>query len=271
MTDAHSPQPITDYQLQALTAPLNPSRVSRRSQGGRSLSYVEAWDIKATLIRVFGFGGFSAEVTDTQIVQLERDVPKSGGGTTNFRVTAMCTLRLTIHQTGAVYSESAAASQAGADIGEVTDFAIKTAESDALKRCAINLGTHFGLSLYNDGSTDDVVKVVLAPGQVWTLDRRAHLEAQQAAQIANAIVEGRPAAAQQGPPPGSAQTPEQYAETQALIARGLRMKQEQAEEPKGIDFARMAEEAAKEPGVPVALDPSLEEGFETQHTDTVSS
>jgi hypothetical protein len=36
-------------------------------------------------------------------------------------------------------------------------MAIKTAESDALKRAAINLGTQFGLSLYNNGSLQDVV------------------------------------------------------------------------------------------------------------------
>jgi hypothetical protein len=36
-------------------------------------------------------------------------------------------------------------------------MAIKTAESDALKRAAINLGTQFGLSLYNNGSLRDVI------------------------------------------------------------------------------------------------------------------
>lgn len=36
-------------------------------------------------------------------------------------------------------------------------MAIKTAESDALKRAAINLGTQFGLSLYDNGSMKDVV------------------------------------------------------------------------------------------------------------------
>jgi hypothetical protein len=36
-------------------------------------------------------------------------------------------------------------------------MAIKTAESDALKRAAINLGDQFGLSLYNNGATAPVV------------------------------------------------------------------------------------------------------------------
>lgn len=40
-------------------------------------------------------------------------------------------------------------------------MAIKTAESDALKRAAINLGTQFGLSLYNNGSTADIIRATL--------------------------------------------------------------------------------------------------------------
>ena len=41
-------------------------------------------------------------------------------------------------------------------------MAVKTAESDALKRAAINLGTQFGLSLYDNGSRADVVGHTLA-------------------------------------------------------------------------------------------------------------
>jgi recombination DNA repair RAD52 pathway protein len=82
-----------------------------------------------------------------------------------WRVGVICTVKLTIHQTGAVYSESAAASQSNPDYGEALDFAVKTAESDALKRCATNLGSTFGLSLYNNGTTQDVVRVVFSPDQ----------------------------------------------------------------------------------------------------------
>jgi Rad52/22 family double-strand break repair protein len=283
------PTPITDDQLAALTAGLNPQRVSSRSQGGRSLSYLEAWDVKATLIRMFGFGGFSAEAEDCQIVQIESNVPKTTGwgenkreipieygtdgqikfGTANFRVTAMVKVKLTIHQTGAVYTEFAASSQTGPDLGEVSDFAIKTAESDALKRAAIYLGTQFGLSLYDNGSTNDVVRVVLAPDQVWPLARREQLEARDAAKQLNAVVEGRGPVHANGPvitPQGTSLTPEMQAQTQQLIDRGLRMKAEQeGQDPE--QFARAAAEAAQAPGVPVALDPSLDEGFAEQHAD----
>jgi recombination DNA repair RAD52 pathway protein len=153
---------LTDEQVDLLLKDLHPSRVSQRTQGGATLSYVEAYDVKATLIRVFGFGGFSAEVTEAKVLSIT-DTEK--GGRTQYTVLATSTVRLTIHALNAVYAETAAASQVGNQVGEVTDFAIKTASSDALKRCAIYLGTQFGLSLYADGSRKDVVKAIFAPDQ----------------------------------------------------------------------------------------------------------
>jgi recombination DNA repair RAD52 pathway protein len=154
---------ITDEQIEVLLRPLHPGRVSTRTQGGTTLSYVEAHDVKATLIRVFGFGGFDAEVVDTKVLSI---TSAEKGGKDQWTVLATSTVRLTIHATGAVYAETAAASQVGPQVGEVCDFAIKTASSDALKRCAIYLGTQFGLSLYA-GTTKDVVKAIFAPDQ-WT-------------------------------------------------------------------------------------------------------
>jgi hypothetical protein len=42
-------------------------------------------------------------------------------------------------------------------------MAVKSAESDALKRAAVYLGDQFGLSLYRDGSTSRVVVHNLKP------------------------------------------------------------------------------------------------------------
>lgn len=137
---------MNSQQRAKLLEPIHPGRVKHRSQGGKQLSYVEGWDVRATLIRIFGFGGFSAEVTETQIVS--HDPP-----------TVLVTLRLTVFGIGpsgqdAVYAESAI----GSSRGHVDwDMAVKTAETDALKRAAINLGDQFGLSLYNDGKTDAVI------------------------------------------------------------------------------------------------------------------
>lgn len=161
---------ITQEQLKVLMSDLSPARVSSRKQGGASLSYLEAYDVKATLIRVFGFGGFNAEVIDSQVLEINRDTDATdskGNQYTKIVALAKCTVRLYIKDLDAVYTETAAASQTGRDVGEVVDFALKTAESDALKRAAIYLGTQFGLSLYNNGSTSEVVRRVFAPGQEW--------------------------------------------------------------------------------------------------------
>lgn len=213
LRNAAARSPLSPEQLGALLAPLNSNRIASRRQSGRNLSYLEAYDVKATLTRVFGFGGFSAETIESQVLRMEQDVPAwegsrdnrrrktddEGNPAFNWSVTAKCVVRLTIPVLGAVFTEAAAASQTGPDVGEVTDFAIKTAESDALKRAAIYLGTQFGLSLYNDGATADVVRTVLEPAQAAALQvyrdesaarHAASLNAQQA-QIDRALGGGR--------------------------------------------------------------------------------
>jgi recombination DNA repair RAD52 pathway protein len=157
--------PLSVVQLERLHADLHPSRVANRDQGGRSLSYLEAYDVRATLVRIFGYGGFSLDCLGYEIVhQSTYKAPNSDRDL--WRVAVVATMRLSIPQLGVTYTEAAAASQSGPDIGEVMDFALKTAESDALKRCAANLGSTFGLSLYRNGQTQDVVRVVYAPDQI---------------------------------------------------------------------------------------------------------
>lgn len=160
---------ISQKQYEQLLKPLNPKRVATRSQAGRSLSYLEAWDVKAHLIRVFGFCGWSADVRSADIAFEEKN--EKGNWDVGYKV-VLC---LRIHNTTdsflaeATYTEAAVGSASLPRRGDAHDMAIKTAESDALKRAAINLGTQFGLSLYNDGSMHDVVIETLVPpvSQVW--------------------------------------------------------------------------------------------------------
>lgn len=184
---------ITQEQLKILMGDLNPSRVSKRKQGGRDLSYVEAWDVKATLIRVFGFLGFSADLLDSEVLEINRnpEAKDSKGSTyTQIEALAKATIRLTIHgEKDVTYTETAAASQKGRDVGEVVDFALKTAESDALKRAAIYLGTQFGLSLYQDGSTREVIKVIVAPKQTWPNEESKKLNAAKTTEEAKKALE----------------------------------------------------------------------------------
>lgn len=170
-------QPISPEQLGILMSSLAPSRVAQR----QGMSYLEAYDVKATLIRVFGFGGFSAECIQSEVLWKEQVPQANNPAKLNWKIAAQATVRLTIHQTGAIYSETAVAGSAQPDITEAIDMALKSAESDALKRCAIYLGTQFGLSLYNQGSTVEVVQRVFAPGQEWggaapTPEQQATLE-----------------------------------------------------------------------------------------------
>lgn len=175
---------LSDAQIRVLMASrINSNRVKSRKVSGRNTSYVEAWDIKATLTKVFGFGGWSGEVIESRIIDV-RDDGRQGtytsgekqGQTKTPYVMAYARYRLTLHNIGpmgqdVVYIESSIGTNDGSTIGDVADNAIKTAASDALKRCASNLGTQFGLSLYNAGDHNDVIKVLGVPWQAAALAR----------------------------------------------------------------------------------------------------
>lgn len=230
---------LTPQQQAALMAPLNAARVASRRQGSASLSYLEAWDVKAALIRVFGFGGFSAEVIQSAIVD-QREVPKSNGNGTNWKISAQATVRLYIKALDAVYTETAIGGSSQPDITEAMDMALKTAESDALKRAAIYLGTQFGLSLYNNGSTSDVVRVVLAPGQEWTAQGPARSDVEQPNREATAPDAQNPAGNESATPEatqppsdlseavaeatGVSQDPDELAKAEAFVANALNAK-----------------------------------------------
>jgi hypothetical protein len=153
---------VTNEQYEQLLKPLNASRVARRQQAGISLSYLEAWDVKAHLIRIFGFGGWSADVLKAELAFEEQDEKKRWN--VGYRVLMRLAINLSEHDY-ATYTEAAVGSATLPQRGEAHDMAIKTAESDALKRAAINLGTQFGLSLYDNGSLKDVVGRTLRPPQ----------------------------------------------------------------------------------------------------------
>jgi hypothetical protein len=54
-----------------------------------------------------------------------------------------------------------------------------------LKRCAINLGTQFGLSLYDNGSTSDVVRVTVLKPE--TVEPEAEATAEQVANLEHTL------------------------------------------------------------------------------------
>lgn len=156
---------ISGAQHDMLMRPLRKERVASRSQGGKSLSYLEAWDVRAHLTRIFGFGNWDEEVIRERLVAV-RDY--QNGNKAMLEVIWTATVQVTIHVDGvplARYTESAVGSaQVGAEsssVGDAHDNALKTAASDAFKRCCVNLGTQFGLSLYDNGNQNDVIKGTL--------------------------------------------------------------------------------------------------------------
>ncbi len=151
---------LTREQYDQLMKPINASRV--KSIDG--MSYLEAWDVRAHLIRMFGFGGFSLELLDYELAFEETTQTRAGKDA--YRVGYRARVRLTIPVLNAVYTEAAFgdATMPSTKRGDAHDLAIKTAESQALKRAAANLGTQFGLSLYNNATTADIVgRTLVAP------------------------------------------------------------------------------------------------------------
>jgi recombination DNA repair RAD52 pathway protein len=141
-------------QQEQLLKGINPTRVKTLHDGTKHL---EAWDVRAHLIRVFGHGNFSVDLLDYDCAY-ETDTTTRDGKPA-VRVGYRARVRLTIHATGATYTEAAFGQSVMPDYkrGDAHDMALKTAESQALKRAAINLGDQFGLSLYRDGDTREVV------------------------------------------------------------------------------------------------------------------
>lgn len=141
-----------------LLRPINQRRVFKKD----GQSHLAAWDVRAHLIRCFGFAGWSA---DTIVAELIHDIETTTkAGKPARKVAYRAQVRLTIHATGATYTEWAVGEATMPDFkhGDAHDFSLKTAESQALKRCATNLGSQFGLSLYDNGRLDDVVRGVFS-------------------------------------------------------------------------------------------------------------
>lgn len=146
-------------QIDALLAPLDPRRVRTKDRQ----SHLEAWDIRRHLIRVFGWGGWDFTVVSYDCI-LERsswtsDKPEEthrGRHTVAYRVIGRLTIKDPDGKVVAVFEDGATGdAQNQPTFADAHDMALKTAMSQALKRCAVNLGDRFGLSLYNksnDGS-----------------------------------------------------------------------------------------------------------------------
>lgn len=150
---------ITREQYEFLIEGLAQSRIGKNPKG---FSHLQAWDVRRHLIRVFGFGGFDIETKALDLVAQIEVPPNQPTGKPRWTVIYRAEVRLVVKDaTGReiAHFEDAAAgdSQNQPGLGDAHENALKTALSQALKRCAVNMGDQFGLSLYNGGRPNPVV------------------------------------------------------------------------------------------------------------------
>lgn len=148
---------LSGEQIKQLLKPVDPDRVKKDNDG---YSHVEIYDVRAHMNIIFGFGGWSQEIDEMQLIT-ERET-KLRNGKDGWYVVYRAKSRVTILATGAVYSEWAAGINTHPILGNAHDLAMKTAESQATKRACMNIGDQFGLSLYKGGSMEPVVGETLS-------------------------------------------------------------------------------------------------------------
>jgi recombination DNA repair RAD52 pathway protein len=155
------PNYLSDAQVSLLLKPIHPNRVLAL----KGLSYVAGHDIRAELNRVFGFGRWSEETMDQQLV-CESET-KTSGGKPAWYVVYRTRVRLTIYTPDGshlTFYDGAHVGESTHPIrGEAHGNALTNSQTYALKRAAHNLGDQFGLSLYDKGSLEPLVR--------WTLVR----------------------------------------------------------------------------------------------------
>lgn len=156
-------------QIAVLLAPIKEHRVGR---DGKNFSHVEAYELRAHLNRILGFARWSEDVT-TQECVFESSEVKTGKSNREYIAWTVCyrsLVRLTVCAPDgtvlATYTEGATGdAQNQPSRADAHDLAAKTSASQAFKRCCMNLGDSFGLSLYRKGSLEALVKVTLVNGQ----------------------------------------------------------------------------------------------------------
>lgn len=144
---------LSSAQYAALLRPLRTDRVGKH----KGHSHMQAWDIRRTMIRIFGFANWDQQVISCDLV---REIETKTGDRSRWTVVYRVLMRLTIKdkygEIMAVYEDGAAGGSSNQPLlDDAHDNALKTAMSQALKRCAINLGDQFGLALYNRGGQPD--------------------------------------------------------------------------------------------------------------------
>lgn len=173
------PGTFSPAQTMQLLAPIKPNRVLRDGKGN---SHVSQQDVTAHLIRVFGFGNFSTELVALELVAEEcRNAEEPLYSRRKWDVVYRAHMRLSIfdeHHNFVTHYEDASCGDAQNQVRhDAHDLAMKSAISLAKKRCTINLGDQFGLSLYNKGQMEALVRgSIVLPERPQEDEARADLQ-----------------------------------------------------------------------------------------------
>lgn len=222
---------FTPAQVAQLLKPIVPQRVL---QDAKKHSHVSQQDVTAHLIRMFGFGNFDTEVLNVELVferpTLSISKGKDKPDPNRYDVCYRALLRLTIRDEHGnrvcSYEDGSTATAQNQTQGDGHDLAYKSAISLAKKRCAINLGDQFGLSLYNKGQTKALVIGTLVGAEDAPEDVQAEVPQQVA--MGNDETDYEP-----GEPPPSTEAAAEFRQLSELIA-GATTKAELAEIAKQV-------------------------------------
>ncbi len=159
---------FTSQQEEALSGPLDRAKVKTRKQGGKELSYVEAWHAIAEANRIFGFDAWDRETvllveTNRDLVELRGD----SGPYQQWRIGYHAKVRITVRTADGVAVREGTGFGSGMGkpeaLGDAVESAIKEAESDAMKRALMTFGNPFGLALYDKTQANVVVAPPVRP------------------------------------------------------------------------------------------------------------
>lgn len=156
MTERGQLQP---EQIRQLLEAVKPYRVKLRE----GHSHMEGYDIRAHLTRIFGFEGWDLEGEPAQLIH-ERELDtgrKKDSGWPVIRYSCAYRQHLTLivfddqgRTVKRAIGQAVGKAENQPSFGDAHDLALKDAETQALKRAAMNLGDQFGLGLYNKKAAD---------------------------------------------------------------------------------------------------------------------
>lgn len=157
---------LLDAQIDQILRPINPLRV-KETQGN---SYVQAYEVRAHMARIFGICRWSSEVLEQRCFT-EREVTTKKGDPA-WQVGYHSVVKVTVFSPNgtllATYTEGHAGGSTHPDLVEAHGGAITNSESYAFKRAAVMaLLDQGGLSLYGKGSKDSLVKRTVMMEQGW--------------------------------------------------------------------------------------------------------